>query len=163
VSGFLIEYGIQGSLYEKLRNNGGSSIDYRLKLQWALEIAEGLGDMHAKRLVHGDIKPQNVIITERNVAKLIDFAGNGYSKPYHAPELDNVIALGVPWPASFDKYSFGVLLRELVGGNSDERFTRQPIADLMDDLILSCLSNNTDDRPQITTPIAVLKMILEPN
>jgi serine/threonine protein kinase len=113
VSGFLIEYGNQGSLYEKLQDNGGSSISYQLKLQWALEIAEGLGDMHAKGLVHGDIKPQNVIITETNVAQLIsDFAGNGYSKRYHAPEINDIVAVGAPWPVAFDIYSFGVLLRE---------------------------------------------------
>jgi serine/threonine protein kinase len=160
VIGFLLEYGAQGSLYEKLQDNGESSIDYQLKLTWALEIAEGLEDMHAKRLVHGDIKPRNIIITETNAAKLIDFAGNGYSERYHAPELHDVIARGLPWLPSFDIYSLGVLLRELISGNSDERFTGNPVAKSIDTLILSCLSDNPDNRPQISTLILLLQSCL---
>jgi serine/threonine protein kinase len=161
VTGFLLEYGTQGSLYEKLQDNGGSSIDYQLKLKWALEIVEGLKDMHAKGLVHGDIKPRNIIITETNAAKLIDFAGNGYSEPYHAPELHDVIARGLPWPTSFDIYSLGVLLQELISGNSDEGFTGNPVAESIDTLILSCLSTNPDDRPQISTLIPLIQSYLK--
>ena len=110
VSGFLIEYASSGSLYEKLDDNGGKGIEFGVKIKWALDITEGLRDMHAKGLVHADIKPRNVVITGTNVATLIDFAGKGYSKGYHAPEMFNIIDSDLPWPKTLDMYSFGVLL-----------------------------------------------------
>lgn len=135
-----------------MRDNEESRFVYSLTLKWALEIAEGLSEMHAKSVMHGDLKPRNVI-TKTNVAKLIDFAGNGFSKPYYAPELHDVIARDLPWQTSVDIYSHGVLLREFICSNSFEYFTG-------DVAVESCLSNNPDDHPQFSTLITLIKEIM---
>jgi len=40
---------------------------------YAIQIAEGLAQAHAKGIIHRDIKPANILITEDGVVKLVDF------------------------------------------------------------------------------------------
>jgi serine/threonine protein kinase len=42
-------------------------------LKLATELADGLGQAHAKGLVHRDLKPQNVLVTPSEHAKILDF------------------------------------------------------------------------------------------
>jgi len=42
-------------------------------LDLAIEVAEGLVEAHARGVVHRDLKPKNVMLTESGHAKIIDF------------------------------------------------------------------------------------------
>jgi serine/threonine protein kinase len=46
----------------------------------ASQIAEGIQEIHQKDMIHGDIKSDNVRITEKGMAKIMDF---GLAKPSH--------------------------------------------------------------------------------
>jgi tRNA A-37 threonylcarbamoyl transferase component Bud32 len=93
---------------------------------YAIEIGRGLAAAHAQRLIHRDVKPQNVLIDAEGRAKVTDFGiarsleSDGLTKTgrvlgttdYVAPEQ----AMGQGVDARGDIYSLGVLLYEMLTG-----------------------------------------------
>jgi eukaryotic-like serine/threonine-protein kinase len=102
------------------------ALDTQEALAYAIEIARGLTVAHARKMVHRDIKPQNVLIDADGRAKLTDF---GISRQleqdgmtatgrvlgttdYVAPEQ----AMGRGVDQRSDIYSLGVVLFEMLVG-----------------------------------------------
>ncbi|KAJ4834023.1 hypothetical protein Tsubulata_010732, partial [Turnera subulata] len=102
-----------------------------LRVEVALGVAKALEYMHHREVpvVHGDIKPENIVFGVDSVMKVIDFgisreligdmANEDYEIPrperhltfgYGAPELER---FGKQFP-SFDVYSLGVVILELL-------------------------------------------------
>jgi serine/threonine-protein kinase len=93
---------------------------------YGIEVGRGLGAAHARRLVHRDVKPQNVLIDSDGRAKVTDFGiareleQDGLTKTgrvlgttdYVSPEQ----AMGQPVDARSDIYSLGILLYEMLTG-----------------------------------------------
>ena len=93
---------------------------------YAIEIGRGLAAAHSRRLVHRDVKPQNVLIDSEGRAKVTDFGiarsleADGLTQTgrvlgttdYVSPEQ----AMGRGVDARTDIYSLGVLLFEMLTG-----------------------------------------------
>jgi serine/threonine protein kinase len=88
-----------------------------MKLQWALEAADGLAYIHSKGVVHADVGCHNIIVDNASHVKFIDFAGSGIDG--EAPlvcyewcsfEPGNEIGIGT------DIFAFGSTLFELESG-----------------------------------------------
>ena len=102
--------------------------DFSGALELAVQAGRGLAHAHSKNIVHRDIKPDNIMVTEESVAKIMDFglaksmqrARTNITKTgtavgtlcYMSPEQ----ASGVPADHRSDIFSFGVLLYELFSG-----------------------------------------------
>src|ERR671939_138964 len=94
---------------------------------YAIEIARALECAHAQRLVHRDVKPQNVLLYSEGRAKVTDFGiarvlDDGHltatgrvlgTTDYVAPEQ----ALGEDVTEQSDIYSLGVCLYEMLTGD----------------------------------------------
>ena len=95
-------------------------------LDYARQIASGLAKAHASGIVHRDVKPANVIITEDGRAKILDFGlakmpdinltrpGVTMGTPaYMSPEQMR----GAPVDHRSDIWSFGALVYEMIAGS----------------------------------------------
>ncbi|MFD0633518.1 serine/threonine-protein kinase [Catenulispora yoronensis] len=67
---------VQGSTLADLMQQG--RLPVRDALSYAAQVAEALAAAHAARVVHRDIKPQNVLITADGTAKVVDFGIAGF-------------------------------------------------------------------------------------
>lgn len=98
-------------------------------LGWVAQLCETLAFLHAEGVIHGDVKPRNVIVAEQGWPRLVDFgiasfgadtgrevtglfAAAAGTRSYSAPER----ILGPTWDARADLYSIGCILHELVMG-----------------------------------------------
>ena len=119
-----MEYASGGTLKDRILEDG--PLPPRKAAKVASQIAEGLGFAHERGVIHRDVKPQNVLLTEAGDAKVADFGiaraatatttsrsnlilgTAGYMSPEQAKG-------GRVGPAS-DLYSLGVVLYEMLTG-----------------------------------------------
>lgn len=106
----------------KLARDG--ALDEETVLRMALDVADGLSALNREGLVHGDIKPGNIVIDRDGNAKLVDFGLSGMTRfdgagtlvgtpDYIAPEL----LRGAADTHRSDLYSLGATLYHLLSGH----------------------------------------------
>lgn len=117
---------VSGRPLDALIKSGESqAMDLGAKLRLAAGIASALDHAHAHGIIHRDVKPGNVMLTEEGRPKLMDF---GIAKREDANLTQTGTFLGTPAYASpeqiregkttlrSDIFSFGVLVFELLSG-----------------------------------------------
>lgn len=123
---FLAMEFVQGRPLDAIVKSGElPNMPLRAKLQIACGVAAGLDHAHAHGIIHRDVKPGNVMITEEGRPKLMDF---GIAKREDASLTQTGTFLGTPSYASpeqikeghattlSDVFSFGVMIFELLSG-----------------------------------------------
>ena len=108
-------------LSELLRSD---ELTYRQLVSYGLQVARALQFAHRLDIIHGDIKPSNLLVQEDGIVKLSDFgmarreshpdqAAFGGTPNYLAPELIG----GGKTTVSSDIYALGVTLYEMTFGH----------------------------------------------
>ena len=110
------------TLAEELQEADGR-IRWQRALDWAIGICESLVYLHGKGYVHGELRPQNLVLDARSdLPALVDF---GLARRLAATAGDNwgyvpfEQHIGRAEPHS-DLYALGVLLHVLVGGRDPD-------------------------------------------
>lgn len=95
-----------------LRERAGLGLDRSVAVRIALDLGEALEAVHRHGLIHGDIKPGNVIVRPDGRAGLIDFAaaqtyrprgiGGTRAEPFHNGGDDLTPAYASPWRLAGD-------------------------------------------------------------
>ena len=121
----VLEYVDGVTLREYMDQNGALSPNDAVDI--VCDVLDGLAHAHKKGLIHRDVKPQNIMITEDGVIKLADFgiakfAGKA-TKTYDGKEAVGSVyyispeqAKGDEVDSQTDLYSVGVMLYEMLLG-----------------------------------------------
>jgi serine/threonine protein kinase len=172
---YLVMELVEGQPLEKLISKG--SIPFPSACEWAAHVATALAVAHRRSVIHGDIKPANILITNENRVKLTDFgmarltshqtdtAVRG-TPAYWCPEQ----ILGRAQDARSDLFALGVVLHEMLTGINpfagdsiptvcSQVLSSTPlppsrsnpsIPSALDDVVASCLAKE----PQLRIPSA---------
>ena len=121
VYGMVMEYADGGSL----SNIIDSKVSFNERMRLIILTTEALAKLHEAGVIHGDLKPQNVLIKGNNpllsdfgISRIFKYVGEnvtpiGFTPGYAAPEVEQ----GVVNDKS-DVYSMGTLIIELLTGES---------------------------------------------
>lgn len=132
---FIVMQYIEGETLAERMERDPLSVEDALAL--AEQAAEGLAEAHAHGIVHRDIKPHNIMLTQRGQLKLLDFGLAKQmvssdsvddeaptemllSKPGHVigtmPYMSPEQVQGEPLGPSSDIFSLGIVLYEMLAG-----------------------------------------------
>ncbi|EEQ35372.1 hypothetical protein McanMca71_004761 [Microsporum canis] len=131
IRGVLLEYYSGGTLELILNKLDGRNLPWR---RWALQIADGLNQLHLRNITHMDLKPSNIVIDSEDNAVLIDISGiGGVTHEWLAPELRDILdPLSLPFEARQrnDIWAYGKLLLAMaeLSGNMRERELLEGVA-----------------------------------
>lgn len=121
---YLVMELVEGQSLEKVLTSG--SVPYPTACNWAAQVATALHAAHRRNIIHGDIKPANILITTEQRTKLTDFGMARLASheradtsllgtpAYWCPEQ----IMGRPQDAKSDIFSLGAVLYEMLTGIS---------------------------------------------
>jgi serine/threonine protein kinase len=125
--------------------DAGEPSPFSTKIELLMQLLQALAYLHHRSVIHGDLKPSNVLVAGRGV-KVLDFGLSmlgGQSNdtisttagtlPYMAPE----VLAGAPPTAAADLYAVGVITFELLIGRHP--FNRNDLSRLIHQVLYSPL------------------------
>lgn len=126
VSCIVTEYLPLGSVKSYLIDQGNFSLPLALVTSMALDIAQGMEYLHAKGVIHRDLKSENLVLADDLCVKITDFGVACFESEisslthdvgtyrWMAPEMIS----GKGLSKKVDVYSFGIVLWELLTGQT---------------------------------------------
>jgi len=160
---FLVFEFVQGQPLASLIN--GRALHVRRALEFGINLADALAEAHGVDIVHGDIRPDTIMITPKDRAKFMNFglwrfthggAGRAtVASPYLAPEeLD-----GRRGDPRSDIYSLGAVMFEMVTGRQRARGLvlaglNATVPAELEQVIARMLAANIENRAQSAATVA---------
>ncbi len=126
-------------------------------------LCDALGFLHSHKIIHKDIKPENVMIDNRGNVRLIDFDAARVYKPYQSGDTRMIGTTGYAAPEQYglnqtdertDIYAIGVLMNVMLTGEPPER---KLYSGKLKKVIVKCTQTIPDNRYQ---NVSELKKVL---
>ena len=110
------------SLYEAIKVNEFKGFSINLVKTIMKNILKGVSYLHSQNIIHCDLKPENIMINNKGIIKIIDFGSSCYngktkytylqSRFYRSPE----VLMGCKYNQKIDIWSIGLISIELLIG-----------------------------------------------
>lgn len=176
---FMVMEYVKGKTLEKILEKE-KLLDCERALDFVKQIAQGVDHAHKNKIIHRDLRPSNIMISEDGTAKITDFGTSAWlnnvpyastrigSPPYMAPEQflgkasyqSDVYSLGcifyemiVGRPPIFDPDPFKILEKAQQGRITSPRLRNSKIPREIDEIIMKCLASKVEERYQRTSEV----------
>lgn len=90
---FVMDY-IEGISFQQYILNQGGKIDWQKAEELFFPVMDALAAIHSRGVIHRDVTPDNIYITEDGTVKLLDFGAARYSMGDRSRSLDIVLKHG---------------------------------------------------------------------
>ncbi len=169
---FMVMEYVKGPTLEKILEKekvleADTSVDY------IKQVCYGIDHAHKNKIIHRDLRPSNIIISEEGTAKITDFGTSAWlqnvpyastrigSPPYMAPEqflgkatyASDIYSIGCIFyemitgrPPIFDPDPFKILEKAQEGKITPPRIKNSRVPKEIDEIIMRCLASKTEDR-----------------
>ncbi|KAH9298759.1 hypothetical protein KI387_030441, partial [Taxus chinensis] len=182
----VVEYLAGGTLKGYLYKNRRKKLAFNVVIQLALDLSRGLSYLHSQKIVHRDVKSENMLLDRSRTLKIADFGvarveaqnpkdmtGETGTLGYMAPEVLD----GKPYNRKCDVYSFGICLWEiycceipyhdLSFAEMTSRVVRQNLRpdiprccpSSLANVMKKCWDANSDKRPEMDEVVRLLEAI----
>jgi len=151
------------------------ALDYTQAIEYIVQIAKAVNHAHANKIIHRDLRPSNIMVSDDDVLKITDFGTSAWlnrmpyastrigSPPYMAPEQflgkstfrSDIYSIGCIFyemilgrPPILDPDPFKILEKAKEGKITPPRLKNNKIPRDIDKIIMKCLARNVEDRYQ---------------
>lgn len=176
---FMVMEYVKGKTLEKILEKE-KVMDIERSIDYITQTSYGVDHAHKNKIVHRDLRPSNIIISEDGTAKITDFGTSVWlnnipyastrigSPPYMAPEQflgkatfnSDIYSLGcifyemvIGQPPILDPDPFKILEKAQEGKIKPPRVRDNRIPKEINEIIMKCLSSKIEDRYQKASEI----------
>jgi serine/threonine protein kinase len=142
-------------------------------IEYILQIAGAVQHAHSNKIIHRDLRPSNIVLSEKGILKITDFGTSAWlnsvpyastrigSPPYMAPEQflgkasyqSDIYSIGCVFyemiigrPPIFDPDPFKILEKAKNGKITPPRLKNNTISKEVDSIIMKCLAADIEKR-----------------
>jgi serine/threonine protein kinase len=168
---FVMEY-VKGRTLERILEKE-KVLEAEPALDLLKQVAYGVDHAHKNKIIHRDLRPSNIMVTEDGTAKITDFGTSAWlnsvpyattrigSPPYMAPEqflgkasyASDIYSLGcilyemlIGRPPIFDPDPFKILEKAQQGKITPPRIKNGRVPRDVDEIVMRCLAARTEER-----------------
>ncbi|KAI4667042.1 uncharacterized protein J4E79_001724 [Alternaria viburni] len=161
----VFEKATHSTLWSFMHTREGGSLSYKQRISICIQLAIAVADLEDHRIIHGDIKPKNILVFVdgvENGAVTIQLADFGHSSavPDEVPDLHVILPESRPWsipPNEYRHTGFHLLDAQRAMSYSCARPTSidTPLQ-ILRDCFEACTKDDHSDPPCVTEkPVAV--------
>jgi serine/threonine protein kinase len=180
---FMVMEYVKGKTLEKILERE-RSLDIEKAMDYIIQISYGVDHAHKNKIIHRDLRPSNIIISEEGTAKITDFGTSVWlnnvpyastrigSPPYMAPEqflgkaifCSDIYSIGcifyemlIGQPPIVDPDPFKIMERAQEGKIQPPRLKNNRIPKEINETIMKCLSFKVEERYQ--RPAEIIRVL----
>jgi len=169
---FMVMEYIKGKTLEEIIEEE-KILGYDKAIEYITQIADAVDHAHSNKIIHRDLRPSNIILSEKGKIKITDFGTSAWlnnvpyastrigSPPYMAPEQfmgkasfkSDIYSIGCMFyemiigrPPIFDPDPFKILEKAQKGQITPPRLKNNKVPKEIDAIIMKCLSSKAEDR-----------------
>jgi serine/threonine protein kinase len=171
---FMVMEYVKGKTLERILDKE-KILDCDRSVDYIKQIAYGIDHAHKNKIIHRDLRPSNIMISEEGTAKITDFGTSAWlsnvpyastrigSPPYMAPEQflgkagfgSDIYSMGcifyemiIGRPPIFDPDPFKIMEKAQQGKITPPRLKNNRVPKEVDEIIMKCLLAKVEERYQ---------------